>query len=225
MISFEEYRKNPVPENLDKVLKDLDKLLYSEIEKYKGILPAEVLHAKAKVLAIEAIKTFDPDKEAALSTHVVSTLRRLARFTAEEGHAIRLPEDIRQSAVRFDKVRQGLLYDFNREPTTDELAEALKWPLDKVKRQQQFGIKTEVPESILEYAPEVNTKDVTSLVMSYIHHDLDPVDKFIFESVTGFDKKPKLSKVEVAEKLKISPAAVSKRALGIARRLEPLFQK
>jgi DNA-binding Lrp family transcriptional regulator len=53
--------------------------------------------------------------------------------------------------------------------------------------------------------------------MEYVHHDLEPLDQKMLEWRTGIYGKTIKSVNEIAERLKLSPAAVSQRAARIAR--------
>jgi DNA-directed RNA polymerase specialized sigma subunit len=52
-----------------------------------------------------------------------------------------------------------------------------------------------------------------------VYHDLDEVNRKVFEWTTGYNNKPILKKIDVAKNLKISPAAVSQRIDTIQKRL------
>ena len=62
--------------------------------------PAQVLctgdkayKTKARVLALEAVNSYDPAKGASLSTHVFNNLQRLQRIGAQRSNIIRMPEN------------------------------------------------------------------------------------------------------------------------------------
>lgn len=219
---YNNWKKDPSSGNLKSILDSFGGLINSEIGKYQDIMPKPVMRAKAKEYVIGAVRTYDPSK-GALSTHVVNNLKRLGRFTSEEGFSIRIPEDIRQSITSYDKTYQILSYDLNREPSIKELAGALQWPEDRVERVKTYQVRKEFPESSLEFAPEFDNTDPMENILAYLYHDSDPTDRFIIESTMGREGKPVLSKTDIAAKLKISIPAVSNRAKRLAEKIKKLL--
>lgn len=220
MALYEEWRKHPTKHNMDALLRQLDPLITTEVTKQMGSVAVPTLRAQAKNFAIKAIKTYKPDQGAKLSTHVVNYLKQLRRVNYQYQNLIRLPENRQIQVQTYRDAKQELSDKFRRDPTVQEMADHLMWPIKEVGRMEK-ELHIEVPESQAVYEPAfAKFNDELDRKLDYVYFSLDPRDKIIFEHLTGYGNKPKLSVTEIASKLKVTPSLISQRKQSINRLLQ-----
>ena len=175
---------------------------------------------QARIYAIEAAKNYNPDKGATLDTYVYGQLRRLQRLSAQRGNLTRISENVAQERAVVQRAIRELTADLGEEPTTEQLADRVGMSRRRIDALMNY--KPVIPDSIA-VSPEGDSlaksdddNKVLSLYDNVIYDELDDTDKRIYEWSTGYGKGVKLSGAEIAARLKISPAAVSKRYTRIA---------
>lgn len=183
------------------------------------------LRTRARILAAEAVKTYDPKKagKAQLSTYVHSHLQRLQRVSADRSAAVRLPERSRMDAIVIrDAVREYMDKE-GHEPDVVTLSEMTgisrsrqKLAADAYKEISEAGLETEKGDTLLQGTVD----DGEDAWRDYVYHDLDAKSRKILEWTTGYGGSRTLPKQEIAKRLRMTPAAVSSRIQTIISRLE-----
>lgn len=220
MALYEAWKNNPSKTNMNALLKQLDPLITTEVTKQMGSIAVPTLRAQAKNFAIKAIKTYKPGVGAKLSTHVVNYLKQLRRVNYQYQNLIRMPENRQIQVQTYKDARQVLSDKYRRDPTIQELADHLMWPLKEVARMEK-ELHIEVPESQAVFEPAfAKFNDELDRKLDYVYFSLDPRDKIIFEHLTGYGNKPKLSVTEIANKLKVTPSLISQRKQSINKLLQ-----
>jgi hypothetical protein len=212
---YQGWLKKKSKRNMGKLVKKFSGILHSELPKYYGNLPKGVLKSYGKKFIISAVKTYDPNK-GKLSNHIVQNLQRLHRVNYETSGVFRMSEEL-QSGVNLFKGSKSFLEDkLGREPTNEELSKELHWSPTKVARMEK-QIKKEVLSGALEMSPVfINAEDPR---LDYLYHDLPPEDKLVFQYRVGYRGAPILPVKDIAKKIKMSPATVSNKAMGIANKI------
>ena len=220
--SYSLWKTEPTPERLGAIIKEYNPLIESEVRKFQGTLPPQALRSQAKRFTIDAIKNYDPSKGAKLSTHIVNTLQKLHRENYKYQQSVRLSEELQRGIGPFLSVKDSLTHELQREPTAEELADSLGWPLSRVERTERQA-KGEMLGAALDFDPVDPYQETTDPRLDYVYFDLTPIDKLIMEYTTGYGGKQQLSKKEIAKKLKISPAAVTQRSVKIAKKIREVL--
>ena len=110
------------------------------------------------------------------------------------------------------------------EPDAQTLAEITGIPRTRIARARKAY--TEVSESGLlsekgdTAAPDTGQKQEHDPWVDYVYYDLDPKSRLIFEHVTGYNGAKKLTKTDIAKKLKMTAPAVSYRVKQIIKQME-----
>lgn len=223
--AYEKWKKEQTPANMGELLTASRPVLDTAIKSYgrgnQALLPS------ARRLAVDAFKTYDPSKGAKLQTHLMTQLQPLRRKAREAENVVNVPERVSADLYRLDQSNQALTDQLGREPSDRELADHTGLSMKRIGHVRTFQ-GTETAESQLVdpeggvFYPGTEQPDPDRILIEYVHHDLDPVDQKILEWSTGLYGKDQLQKQEIANRLGLSPGAVSQRAAKIAKRLAEL---
>lgn len=172
-------------------------LIYTEVSRASGTLPQAALSGEAKVWAIKAVKTFDPDRGFTLGTHVTNYLQRVRRLNYKYQNAARLPENMQLQFHEYNKALTQLGDELNRDPTEEEMARKLGWSKGQVVK-----FKGSLYSDLAEGANDVNTEvsefSDRSLLMEALRAHLTEDELFIL------DNKGKLSTDQLAAHLGVN---------------------
>ena len=221
--AYADWLRNKSPESMSKVLDALSPTINSEITRYSGSKP--LLRSRAKVLAIKAVKSFDPMSGAKLNSWVVTNLKPLARYSIQQ-RDIHIPEVAARQAAAVNTATEQLKDELGRDPTDEEIADELGISVKRVQAVRSKAVATvtsgtfdEMDTDDASAVPAVSKSDPVPFATEAVYRDLSPEDKLIFDSATGSHGKPRIPGGEVAKQLGISPAAVSQRARAIGEQI------
>lgn len=209
------YKDNPGQQTLQPLMKQLDGVIQNQVNKWSGAIARPVLESKAKRLALEAIKSYDPNAGAALATHVTNRLKKLSREVYTHQDAVRLPEYKKLRVHSFIRGQKELMDQFGREPNNSELTDHLGWS-PKMLSEVQKSMNPELIESQdvgggLFENQSIWGSDSGNGMVDLIYYDLNPKDKLIFEHSTGYSGKPVLSNTKLRKKTGLTQGQLSYR--------------
>lgn len=215
--------KNQSPQNLSQLLTSAKPVLHQAITSFAGGDKAYM--GRARKLAVDAFRTFDPTRGAKLRTHLLIRLQPLQRSYTKRTSALSVPERVQLDRYRLEQAEQAMKAELGREPADSELADRTGLALKRIAHVRGFARGTlsegqlTTPDSGLRLpnASQVTPDDVW---VEFVHHDLGPIDQKIMEWKLGIYGKKQHSTNEVARRLGITPSAVSQRAARIAAKLE-----
>lgn len=203
---WHEWKRTKSQATLQQLINQLNPLIQSEVNKWSTSLPKAALDGKAKRLAVEALDSYNPNKGVALSTHVVSRLRKLSRTAYTYQNVARIPEHQQLKIHTYNVAQSNLEDKLGRTPTVDELQDELGWSRKHLSDFQRAYKRKEYIES--EAHPGVDESDDDKMV-DFLYHDLDPTQKKIFEHTTGYLNAPILNNTQITKKLGISQGQLS----------------
>jgi len=213
------WKKNKNPLTLAALLKSVDPIINSEVQKQLGTIPPPILKLKAKALVIKALPKYNPDR-AQLNTFIVHQLAPLKRENMKAQNIVRMPENMQLKVRTFIDRRQELEDKLRRDPTSLELADHLKWSLKEVRRmERQFHTEAHMGSLTYEEGASYLNSSL-NLKTDLAFRSLAPRDQVIFEYATGYGGKPKIANNAIAKKLKVSSAYISQRKKFIMGKLK-----
>ena len=211
---WKRWKDSKAPADLSALLQQVNPLIQHEVNKWSGTLARPLLEVEGKRLALMGFESYDPNKGAALGTHITNSLLKMSRLSYANQNVARLPEN---KMLQFHTYRIGhaeLADQHGRPPTVDELADHLGWSIPRVAAFQRDIAHQEMLES--GGASEVSQSGgVTSHVeesdhtVDFIHHDLPAQQKLIFEHLTGYGGTAVLSNAAIMKKLKMTQGQYS----------------
>lgn len=196
-VLFNQWNETKSKRDMSNLVNHLNPLIYKEVSRAAGTLPLSALNAEAKNWTIKAIKTFDPSKGFALSTHVTNYLQRVRRMNYKYQHAARLPENMKREFHKYNNSISQLSEELNRDPTEEEIASHLGWSKGTVVKFKK-GIYSDLLESGSEKPTEVIEYSDNNLLMNSLLSHLTDDEKFILKN------KGKVSATELAMKLGVN---------------------
>ena len=217
MESYDKWRIDPTPDNMADVIDELSPVINSEIHRYPGSKP--ILRGRAKTLAIEAVRRFDPERATNLKSWVVTSMQPLYRY-GNQSRPIGASEMMIRQSAELARVRQELADEIGREPDDAELADATGIPVKRI-ASISAHVKPTVYDTAFDSTDEGGIGSLPGTVSGHsassaaqlVRESLSERDRMIYDLKTG---APLVSNTEIARRLGVSPAYVSQRGAYIA---------
>ncbi len=225
--SMASWSKTKSPQDLHKVVGHLQPTIDKAVATYAPHASPIVAH-RARLLAGQAVKTYDPTKGANLHTHVFRQLQQLQRVGPNITDPLVMPERLRRDRGQIAQHIREVEDNLGREASDEEVAELAGLPANRVTKVRRM-LHANIPASALDDADddEGEGADVVAKNRSAmddwhdaVYHDLGDIDRVIMQYRTGYRGYAPLSGIEIARRLKLSPAAVSQRSKRIQAKLD-----
>lgn len=105
----------------------------------------EDLRQVAAVALVSALKGFDPHRGLRFTTYVTPTITgTLRNYIRDRAQLVRTPRGLREQAIELDRMSEALTQQLHREPLVGELAEAMRWDIQRVLDVQAMREKTQI---------------------------------------------------------------------------------
>jgi len=221
---YSAWRNDPSPQNVSALLQHLRPTIDKAIYAFAG--GDSTLRVRAKMLALQAAKSYDPSRGAALDTHVYGALQRLNRLRQQRGSPVKVPESVRNTQTAVIRFRQDWRERHDAEPSMDDIRSHLG--ISQKQLDKAFGASAARPTSTLVseqgdawLGPAVDTdREARRIFMDYVYHDQDAIGKQLMELTMGYGGRTPIPKAQAAAVLKISAPAVSQRLDNIMKKLD-----
>lgn len=219
MEAYDQWKKKPTRSGMAHVLQSAKPVIDMAIRSYVGAQDP-VAYSQAKLLAMKAIKAYDPSKGTKLRTHMLTQLQPLRRLAAKRRFVSHVPEQIQYDMSGLTQAEADLTDEFGREPTEAEVSDRTGLNIKRIKKIRQMSVPQHESSFGQEGPPQVDEHKPMDEWQDYVYYDLSPADKKIFEWRTGYNGKPVLGVSEISKKLNMSAPRVTQRANNISIKLE-----
>lgn len=172
---------------------------------------------RARLMALDAVRSYDPNQGAELSTYVYNRLQGLRRLAADRGNFIHVPERSALERRRLEEIKNDYMLESGAEPSLAELADRSGMPVRKVGRLMSIFGTTSTSVTRGEHGDSLESKPRTAVELynDAFYSELPEIDKKIYEWSTGYLGSPQLDRATMAKRLGISEAAISQHAKRI----------
>jgi RNA polymerase sigma factor (sigma-70 family) len=216
------WKADPNQGTLEPLMDSLQPLIVSKVNEFRAApVPPAAVHGFANAQVIKALNNYSPDKGAAVGTYVQWHLKKVRSFVVKHQNLGKIPEHRAYKITEFKNARDEITQKQGFAPDSLTLAERLGWSQAEVTRME----KELRPDLIASVSPEPDRlSDMQSSrereVLRYIHHDLTPEERLVFEYSLGLYGKPELSATNIAKTMGISLPKVSRIRKKIYKKLE-----
>jgi hypothetical protein len=209
------------PDDLEPLLDKFEPVIHTQLRRYAGHVnvPEPTIHADLENRFIQALQSFDPNRGAQLATHVNWHLKGVHGFVAQHQNIARIPENQLSRIKDLTAAIHEAQEELGKVPDNAALASKLHWSptqvgkLRRSLRKDLLAPQFEVPIGAI--APS-RWESMKSLLPA----ELSPQEKFVFEHTTGAGGAPIMQAQQMAKKLRMSNAGISRLRASVAKRLE-----
>lgn len=223
--TFAAWQKEQTPATNTKLLKTIQPVIDTALSSYVGPNPTTAIKARAKLMALKALNTFDPNA-GNVRTHLLSQMQSLRRLSAQEQNIISIPEQVGLDYQKLTEAENELRDRLSRDPSDDEIADATGLSTRRIKKIRAFHQPIAEGATIIETGDDYadaggvvsqipGQTDAQDAWLNFVYGDLSPTDKLIMDMTLGRNGRKKISTQDIAKRLNISPGAVSQRAAKI----------
>lgn len=214
--------KQPTPENMSRVVSSLDPVINKAVTTYATGNVSPVVRGRARVLAMKAVRSFNPSRGAVLNTHIMGQLRPLARYARQAASSVKLSERKLLAFNDLHRIEEDF-YDRNgRDPSDVELSDLSglsNMRISKLRNYMSPIVSSHGAQDSTLGAPITSRTDPNEVWLDYVYYDLDNVSRKILDWKLGRNGNPRLRNEEIAIKLKMTPSAISQRLSNIEQKL------
>lgn len=222
---YEKWKVDPTPGNLAEVMTELDPMINAEIHRYPG--PKPLLRGRARRLAIDAVRSYDPNSTAQLRSWVTTQLQPLYRYS-NKLKPVKLPEVAVRQAAELHRLDRELASELGHDPTDEELSDHAGINVRRIQKLRTM-VRPTMTEGAMQLgednesvgiAPGVDTQRNVSGAEDAVYTSLSPRDQQIFDMKTGKHGRTLLSNQDIAMRLGVTPALISQRTQQIAMQIQ-----
>ena len=213
------WQKENSPELTAAVLKRMKPTIDSALHSYASG-QEDQLRIKATKLTLDTLKKYDANAGAEASTFVFNNLKRLNRLSAKSSSIMPLPEGVVFDANKIQKASDKFVDQEGRDPSDQELADLTGLSIKRINKVRESN-KVVSESSTLSTEGGRDTVSISATTdkdyFEYVYASVDPINQKIMEWSAGAHGQPRMKDIEIAKRLKISPAAVTQRKIKIQR--------
>ena len=208
---FDTWYHSQTSPNMNKVLSsmvgDMDRAIQTA-----GGKPSPLTRGFAKKAVVKAMKSYKPGAGTKFRTWAQTSLRQLVRPVRQSRFTVKIPEQRARQAAKVRSLIDEIQAETGFEPSDATIADRLALPMSRV-ASARGGSAPEVTSG--EIFANAEPADESALINDMVYYSLAPRDQTIMEYAFGYNGVKPLKAVEIARRLKVSPAAISQRLAKI----------
>lgn len=225
-----DYKANPHPAAADAFFKAVRPIIDTGVTTYGGKNANPMMRTRARRVVLDSVSKYDPNK-ASFKTYAMNQMRTLQRYGARQQQAISVPEGVALSAGHLREAEAELRDRLaGRDPSDAELADHTGLSRKRIAyvRSYRPGMaegqvaQAGSAEGGESFEPAVEQADPTTRLAEFLYPDLDPHDQVILEYTLGLNGSPRLPGNVLAQRVGLSPGAISQRKARLDARLQAL---
>ena len=227
--AYQGWQQNDSPQTRGMLLRKVQPVVDRAVYTYAGTNASPAVKSQARLMAMEAFKTYDPNK-GNMRNHLMARLRRLQRTAAQGQQMISIPERISLDRRHLREAEEALRDNLGRDPSDAQIADHTGLSLKRIGhiRQAKSGINTGsiMDETGTPYSPpstipgQNQTQDAWN---EMVYYDLDDTNQAIMDYTLGLHGAPILENREIANRLGVTAGAVSQRKAKIQAMLDERY--
>jgi len=231
---WDQWKKNgEKPEHLQPLLKASEPTFRHKIQQWKApLVPESAFKLELQDHFINALRSYDPDRGAALNTHIERRLKKAMRYNAKNQNFGYIPEGQIGHISAINQAKDHLTQQFGRDPTTQEIADHINETGDKkltAKRVETVvkAQKKDIPGSTYETDPVpqgTNYEESQLEIAKHMLHHIfpnKPEMHQVFGYTFGLNGFPRISSTgELAKKMGKSSAQISRMKSEMGKTLQ-----
>jgi len=206
-------------DDLEPLMRQLEPLIRKQSNVYSGRvnIPKPAVHAEFQIQAIRAVQGYNPQR-AALNTHLTHQLKKGKRFIATYQNVGRISETRIYKINQFQTERDLLADKLQRDPSSTEIADHMKWPQKQVVAMES-ELRKEIPSSKFQGGGMTKLKPSKEAeTLRLLQYDLAPQEQTVYEYLLGEGGKPQLKPGQIAKKMNLTPSKVSRIKASIGKK-------
>lgn len=232
---FKVWQSKPTKGNLGTLLKRFEPEVNKRVNMWKArAVPQAAFKSDLKKNAIAAFETYDPNRGAALRTHVNNMLRRSQRFNAKYQNVAFIPEEKSALISPINKARDHLHDELGKPPTAKQMATWLnrnqellpkrvqgRMTPKLIKTVEDYQIK-DIPGGKFESDPTAKNISFERETLSLLRSALKGDERTVYDYMFGQNGKPQVTSTgQIATRMGKSPSQVSR----LKKRVENTYKK
>lgn len=221
---YEKWVDTKSPKDLEAVINELMPIVNKSVSKWSGgTAPTGNLRIKGRMLAVDAVKSYDPSAGTKLSSWVYTYLNKLNRYVNSYA-TLSVSEDVSSDYRRYLSAKEALSHELETEPSLSEIADYLMVPEKKiVSLQRTFA--PEYQDSTLNTANFVMRESVDDNDLLYAFRNLTPEEQRLVTYKTGWPDGTPLTLKEISGKVGLSVPTLSDRYTEISEKMNRILRR
>lgn len=209
------------PSDIEPLLDQFEPVIQTQLRRYAGHVnvPEPAIRADLENRFVQAARSFDPGRGVQLATHVNWHLKGVHGFVAQHQNLGRIPESQMPKIRELTSAVHVLQDELGRVPDNAALASRLNWSPTQTARLRR-SLRKDLLAPGLQMPVGSLMPSAWEAMKSLLPAELDPKEKFVFEHTTGAGGARVMQAQQMAKKLRISNAAVSRLRARIADKIE-----
>ena len=208
-------------EHLQPLLKSFKPVITQAVNTYRApTVQKSAFEAAATKQAIEAFHSYDPNRGAALATHVIGRMKKLQRENNKLQNKAYIPEGKASLIGKIQRAQSALRDDLERDPTTEEIARHMGKPVKQVQ-----GVLTSMKKDIVASQFESDPTRIPSAreqeVVDLLPYSLTPEQNQVYDHLFGKNGKRQITTTnEIAAALGKNPSQISRLRTAILTKFQ-----